>query len=189
MGLQDRDYMHNRGRRPASRSTLVSRFERFAQNTNMVWIAVFWLVLMGLLYVVISHYTNQRKTVIEANGVLTIKKDRDGHFYAPGAINGQAVMFLVDTGATLISISDDLARMAQLPIGEPTQFNTAGGTRIGTIVSGVTVQVGSFQANNMRVGTGLDMSDKKHALLGQNFLSKFTTQTNGDTLTLTPLPR
>jgi aspartyl protease family protein len=189
MGLQDRDYMHNRSRSSVSRSTLGSRFERFAQTTNLAWIAVFWLGIMGLLFVVMTHYTNQRKTVIEANGVMTIKKDRDGHFYAPGAINGQQVMFLVDTGATLISISDDLARLARLPAGEPTQFSTAGGMRTGTIVSGITVQVGSFQANNMRVSTGLDLNDKKQALLGQNFLSKFTTQTQGDTLTLTPLTR
>jgi aspartyl protease family protein len=180
--------MRNRVPQANSPASLLSRFERFTQKTNMVWIAVFWLVVMGLLFVVMTHYTNQRNTVIEANGVMTIKKDRDGHFYAPGAINGQAVIFLVDTGATLISISDDVARLARLPAGEAAQFNTAGGTRTGTIVSGVTVQVGSFRASNMRVGTGLEMSDTKKALLGQNFLSKFHTQIEGNTLTLKPLP-
>jgi aspartyl protease family protein len=167
----------------------LTRFERFTQKTSMIWIAVFWLVLMGLLFIVLTHYTNQRKTVVEANGVMTIKKDRDGHFYAPGAINGQAVIFLVDTGATLTSISDDMARLARLPAGESSKFNTAAGTRTGTIVSGVTVQVGSFRASNMRVGTGLNMSDSKQALLGQNFLSKFKTGIEGDTLTLMPLNR
>lgn len=155
----------------------------------MGWIAVFWLALMGLLFVTMTHYSNQRKSVVEANGVMVIKKDRDGHFYAPGSINGQAVMFVVDTGATLTSISDDLARLARLPTGEPAQFNTAGGTRTGTIVSGVTVRVGVFQASNMRVGTGLAMRDAQQALLGQNFLSKFKTGIEGDTLTLTPLDR
>lgn len=173
----------------ANQDTFLSRFERFTQKTSMVWIAVFWIGLMGLLFVVLTHYTNQRKTVIEANGVMTISKDRDGHFYALGSINGQTVMFMLDTGATLTSISDDLARMASLPAGEPAQFNTAGGTRTGTIVSGVTIQVGSFRASNMRVGTGLSISNSKQALLGQNFLSKFNTRMEGDTLTLTPLQR
>jgi aspartyl protease family protein len=187
MSLQDRDCMRNRGQQTIGRPTLSSRFERITQKTSMVWIAVFWLGLMGLLFAVMTNYTNQRKTVIEARGVMTIKKNRDGHFYAPGAINGQAVIFLVDTGATLISISDDFARKARLPAGEPAQFNTTGGTRAGTIVSAGTVQADSFQASNMRVSTGLDVSDSKHASVGQNFLSKFSTQTEGDTFTLSPL--
>jgi aspartyl protease family protein len=181
--------LRDKTRRRVQTDSLRGRFERFAQKTSMVWIAVFWLGLMGVLFIAMTHYTNQRKTIVEANGVMTIKKDPDGHFYAPGALNGQAVIFLVDTGATLISITDDVARLARLPAGEPAQFQTAGGTRAGTIVSGITVQVGSFRVSNMRVGTGLEMSDTKKALLGQNFLSKFHTQIEGNTLTLKPLPR
>lgn len=164
-----------------------SRFDRFTQKTSMLWIGVFWLAVMGVLYFAMSHYSNQRQTVVTSSGVLTIQKDRDGHFYIPGTINGQDVMFVVDTGATIISVSDEVARLAKLPEGEPAQFNTAAGSRQGTIVSGVTVQVGSFSASNMRVSTGLQMGDGKEALLGQNFLSKFKMSVSGSQLTLSPL--
>ncbi len=167
--------------------SFLSRFEQFAQKTSMLWIAVFWLALMGVLYLAMTHYTNQRQTVVTSNGALIITKDRDGHFYVPGTINGHSVMFVVDTGATLISISDEAARLANLPQGEPAQFHTAGGSRTGTIVSGVTVQVGSLTATNMRVGTGLQMGNGKEALLGQNFLSKFKLWIEGNQLFLTPL--
>jgi aspartyl protease family protein len=184
MGSEDRDYWRKNPSESSHSDSFFTRFDRFTQKTSMVWIAVFWLLVMGALYLAMTHYSNQRRSVVIANGELTVAKDRDGHFYIPSSIQGQPVMFLVDTGATLTSVSNDIAQLAKLPPGEPAQFNTAGGTRTGTIVSGVTLQVGPFTVSNMRVGTGLDMSDTKNALLGQNFLSKFNTQINNDTLTL-----
>ncbi len=38
-------------------------------------------------------------------GAAQITKDRDGHFWAQGAVDGKAVRFLVDTGATAVSLS------------------------------------------------------------------------------------
>jgi aspartyl protease family protein len=166
------------------------RFEQFTQKASLVWIGVFWLVVMGVLYAGMTHYSSQRQAVVTTNGVMTIKKDRDGHFYIPGAVNGHGVMFVVDTGATLISVSSETARLANLPPGEPAQFNTAAGTRSGTIVSGVTVQVGSISVTNMRVGTGLQMgNDPKSdvALLGQNFLNKFKIWIENNEMILSPL--
>ena len=194
MGSDDRDNLrietaHATAAHATAPNSLGARWDRFTQKTSMLWIGVFWLTVMGVLYLAMSHYSSQRKTVVTANGVMTIKKDRDGHFYAPGTVNGQAVMFLIDTGATLTSISDDVARTAKLPQGEPAQFNTAGGMRAGTIVSGITLQVGSFTASNMRVSTGLSLGNSEEALLGQNFLSKFKTAIEDDTLTLMPLER
>jgi aspartyl protease family protein len=185
MGSEDRDYWHKE--KSKNTGSFLARFEAFTQKTSMLWIGVFWLTVMGVLYLAMSHYSSQRQTVVTSNGVLTIQKDRDGHFYIPGSINGQDVMFVVDTGATIISVSDEVARLAKLPEGEPAQFNTAAGSRQGTIVSGVTVQVGSFSASNMRVSTGLQMGDGKEALLGQNFLSKFKMSVDGNQLTLAPL--
>jgi aspartyl protease family protein len=38
-------------------------------------------------------------------GSAQITKDRDGHFWAQAAVDGKAVRFLVDTGATAVSLS------------------------------------------------------------------------------------
>jgi len=38
-------------------------------------------------------------------GAAQLTKDRDGHFWAQGNVDGKAVRFLVDTGATAVSLS------------------------------------------------------------------------------------
>jgi aspartyl protease family protein len=163
----------------------IFNFQRLIQQLSLGWILAFWLVVVGAVYLGMNHYMNKRNPIVSANGALTIKKDRDGHFRIPGAINGQPVNFLVDTGATIVSISDEIAHLSKLADGEPAQFQTAAGSRSGFIVSGVTVRAGPLSVSNIRVGTGLKMSATNEALLGQNFLSKFKMSMSKDSLTLT----
>ena len=89
-----------------------------------------------------------------------------------GFINDQPAMFLVDTGATYISVSDEFARRANLQGGSLVKFHTANGARTGHLVQGVTVIVGSFSvaAATVAVGTAGQGSED---LLGQSFLRNF----------------
>ncbi len=87
----------------------------------------FWLVIMGLLYVAMNHYLKPKPVIVSAAGDLVIRRARDGHFYAAGSINGRPVNFLVDTGATLVTVSEKFAREAGLSSGIPTVFRTANG--------------------------------------------------------------
>jgi aspartyl protease family protein len=196
MGTEDKDWwrkaqMTRKQRALVSEKSTPSapyifNFQRLTQQLSLGWILVFWLVVMGFVYLGMNHYMNNRNPIVFANGALTIKKERDGHFRIPGAINGQPVIFLIDTGATIVSISDETAHLSKLASGEPAQFETAAGSRSGFIVSGVTVQAGPLSVSNIRVGTGLKMSATNEALLGQNFLSKFKMSMSKDSLTLTP---
>ena len=70
------------------------------------WIVVFWMVVMGLLYVAMNHYLKPKPLVVSASGDLIIARARDGHFYARGEVNGRPVNFLVDTGASMVTVSD-----------------------------------------------------------------------------------
>ena len=45
-----------------------------------------------------------------ASGPATIAKSADGHYWADGQVNGAAVRFLVDTGATAVALTPDDAR-------------------------------------------------------------------------------
>lgn len=45
---------------------------------------------------------------------LHIRMDPDGHFWARGEINGTPARFLIDSGATITALSDDVAREAGL---------------------------------------------------------------------------
>ena len=59
----------------------------------------------------------------------TLSADSRGHFYGNGSINGQSMRFLVDTGATMVSMGASEARRAGLnpANGVPVQVQTANG--------------------------------------------------------------
>ena len=136
-------------------------------------IVVFWMVVMGGLYLAMTHYLKPKSVTVSATGELTIPRDRDGHFYARGSINDQPVTFLVDTGASLVTVSEALAGSAGLGRGVPTVFLTANGTLNGRIVTDVAVTVGPLTVSGIRVGVGLVGDAQEKALLGQSFLARF----------------
>jgi len=99
-------------------------------------ILAFWLAVMAGLYVVMDRVRQPRAAVVAADGALIIARGNDGHFRVPGSINGQPVVFMVDTGASLIAVTDALAQRAGLTGGETTQFRTANGVRQGAHCGG-----------------------------------------------------
>ena len=108
---------------------------------------------------------------------MTIPIDQDGHFRLRGFINNQPAMFLVDTGATYISVSEDFARRANLQGGSPVKIKTANGARPGRLIDGVTVVVGSFSVAAAIVAVGT-AGQGDEVLLGQSFLRNFDVTMN-----------
>ena len=148
--------------------------------------AIFWMVVLGVMYVAMDRYLQPSASVITSDGGLQLQRHRDGHFYVDGSINGQPVLFMVDTGATSISVTDALAQRAGLEGGEVVQFRTANGVRMGRLVRAQSVTVGPLQARNLTVGTGYTGTSEQDALLGQNFLRQFDVLMRGDVMELRP---
>ena len=74
--------------------------------------AVIWLSLGAFVFLALNAAVSPkvaRPIVTEGNEAVTIERSRDQHFYVEGAINGHPVTFLVDTGASLVSVSNELA--------------------------------------------------------------------------------
>ena len=157
---------------------------RQPRQTGLIPMMIFWFAVMGLLYVLMTHYLKPKQAQVLANGDLVIPRARDGHFYAPGTVNGQAVTFMVDTGASLVSVSEPLAQAASIRGGVTTLFHTANGTHPGRVVDGVRVTVGPVSVSSVKVGVGLRMGDDQQALLGQSFLSKFDLSMNQSQMVL-----
>ncbi len=149
-------------------------------------IVAFWTVIMGVLYVLMTHYLKPKPVTITAQGELVIPKSRDGHFYAAGTVNGRNVMFMVDTGASTVTISEKFARNAGVADGLPTTFHTANGDVQGRTVADVPVSLGPIKVSGVRVGVGLLGGDEDDALLGQSFLSKFDITMSKEQMTLRP---
>jgi aspartyl protease family protein len=149
--------------------------------------ALFWLTALAALYWGMDRYLAPSATVVVSDGSLQIPRQRDGHFYVDGSINGQAVRFMVDTGASAIAVTDVLAMRAGLEGGEVARFSTANGTRTGRLVRAQSITVGPLHARNLTVGTGYTGRHPEDALLGQNFLRQFDVRMRGDVLELRPL--
>lgn len=93
-----------------------------------------WVVLIGLLTLLFQQRMeqadnpNQQLEPLGSKGQgLVLRRNRAGHYVAPGEINGRPVSFLVDTGATEIAIPERVARRLGLPKGATTQTITANG--------------------------------------------------------------
>lgn len=136
-------------------------------------IIAFWLVVMGIVWLALDHYMKPKPAIVTASGDLQIPRHRDGHFYVDGTVNGRPIRFLVDTGASMVFVSEAFARDAGLPQGLPTQFHTANGTIRGNTVRDVRVSAGPLAISATAVGVGLVGPDQEVGLLGQGFLSRF----------------
>ncbi|HYW58284.1 MAG TPA: TIGR02281 family clan AA aspartic protease [Polaromonas sp.] len=147
-------------------------------------ILLFWLVVMGLLYAAMRHTLKPPSQVVSVSGDLVIPRARDGHFYAQGQVHGKPITFLIDTGASLVVVSEEFAKDAGMAAGRPTTFNTANGELKGRIVPDITVSVGPASVSGARVGVGLVGPDPERGLLGQSFLSRFEILLSGDSMVL-----
>lgn len=143
-------------------------------------ITAFWLLLLGLLFLGFDHMEKRRTAGYQAHegsgGELVIPRESDGHFYVAGRVNGQPVSFLVDTGATTVTVSEAFAQRAGLKGGQPVTFQTANGTLPGRLLRQVPVQAGHLALPGVTVAVGMVGKPPEVALLGQNFLSRYDIQ-------------
>lgn len=201
MGVEDRDWWKDAQRkRDGTDAPRPTRFGRAVDpapappgdeggiSPGLKWgplaIVVFWLVIMGVVYGGIKMVMKPREITVSMTGEMTIPRSRDGHFYAPGSIGGQPVVFLVDTGASYVTVSEAFASHAGISGGTPTRLHTANGVIGGRIVDGVPVSLGPAAISGVKVAVGLNGIDRDKALLGQSFLSKFQITLTRDEMVL-----
>ena len=107
-----------------------------------------------------------------------------GHFVTDGAINGQAVRFLVDTGATYVSMGAADAERLGLDYrkGQRGVSNTANGQIAVYRVSLASVRVGDVNIYN--VDALVSRMPMDYVLLGNSFLTRFQMKRENETMTL-----
>jgi aspartyl protease family protein len=117
-----------------------------------------------------------------ASAVLTA--DARGHFLTTGNINGKTVRFLVDTGASMVSMGAGDARRIGIDAskGQMGQAQTANGVTQVSLVKLDTVRIGDIVLNN--VDATVHQQDMPIVLLGMSFLNRMDVQQNGETMTL-----
>ncbi len=130
------------------------------------------------------HYRSGEASAA-GGGKVQVAADPRGHFYIDGAVNRVPVRFLVDTGATMVSLPQrDAERLGiDYRSGRRGTSNTANGTATVYLVRVDTVRIGGIELHGVDTlvheGPGLEQ-----ALLGMSFLNRVNMQREGATMTL-----
>lgn len=113
---------------------------------------------------------------------ITLKRSNNGHYLATGTINNSSIEFLVDTGATSVSIPADFANKIGLVRGTKIPIITANGigsafeTRINSL------RIGDLEIRNATAHINPGLSHE--VLLGMSVLKHYELVQRGDTLVI-----
>jgi aspartyl protease family protein len=136
-----------------------------------VWLLAGLLLFLGVQWWM--HRAAQARFTAGAE-VIEIRRGPDGHYHWPGRINGRAVDFLIDTGATGTAIPASLARELQLEAIGSVQSSTAGGLVTGQVVRADIELRGGLSAQRLRVVALPGLND--NPLLGMDMLGRLQWQ-------------
>ena len=115
---------------------------------------------------------------------IVLHASSNGHFRTPGQINGRTVNFMVDTGASVVSMGAAEADTIGLAYknGERVMVNTANGQSIGWKVQLNSVRLGSVDIYN--VEALVTPAPMTYVLLGNSYLTRFQMTRTNDQLVL-----
>ena len=155
-----------------------------------------WIAIFGGVFVLFAFRTEfsdfGQRLRAEATGApimvgetVRIPISDDGHFWVAAKLNGQDVRFMVDSGASVTTVSRDVAEAAGMTIGSRRGVvSTANGRVLVTKSRADQLQVGSIERTDFSVD--INEADDVN-LLGMNFLSSLDSwRVEGNYLVLQP---
>ena len=165
--------------------------DKEASKIGQIMIYLAWMLLLIILTMGFNHYLeqqnnpNQDVSVDFNKGIaeVKLKQNRYGHYFANGQINNQPVTFLLDTGATLISIPEAIAQRLDLEKGLSSQSRTANGTITVYETRLNTVSIGAIALHNIRATINPYM-ESNEILLGMSFMKHLEISQKDNELTL-----
>lgn len=158
-------------------SSLIGMRLKIGQAIKMLlaWVAIF--AVGFILFSFRSEFSSigQRLraeatgTPIEQGGAVRIPVGEDGHYWAWAKLNGEDVRFMVDSGASVTTVSRKAAEAAGMAIGsERILVSTANGRAWMVKARADSLEIGSIRREQFRV----DINEQDDInLLGMNFLA------------------
>jgi aspartyl protease family protein len=155
------------------------------------FIIAMWIALMIMVFFLFNNLLerdyNPNQQVLMQNmdkqRVVVLKRNRYGHYVTQGKINNHSVTFMLDTGASDISIPDKIAKKLKLSYGQERQYQTANGTITAYLTTLESVSIGNIKLQNVRASINPKM-DHDEILMGMSFLKYIEFTQRGDTLIL-----
>ena len=129
-------------------------------------------------------YVAQAPVAGSETAILTA--DSMGHYNTMGAINGRSAQFMVDTGASMVWLSADLANRLGIPWQRGRMFtaSTAGGDKTAYAIVLENVRIGNITLDKVDAGVADGAGTGETVLLGMTFLSRLTMLRDGSRLVL-----
>lgn len=153
----------------------------------------FGLGVMTLLFdSLLSNRNNPNRTPSSqtgSDGSVTVQllRNPQGYYLVSGLINGAGANFLLDTGATDVVMSEQLAQQAMLERGYPIRAMTANGEVIVYSAIVDALEIGGIVLNEVRASINPAMRGNT-VLLGMSALQHIEFTQRGDSLTLRYIP-
>lgn len=169
----------------------MNTYRRTQLGSAKLFTIVFWLLLMGSMTLFFNGFIekqqNPNRHLVEMEAGLgtdvVLLRNQAGHYVAPGFINGHEVTFLLDTGATNISVPGEVARKAGLKQGRQAMVMTANGVVPVYATQLDTVQLGAIKLQHISAHINPHMTDDI-VLLGMSFMKHLDMTQRDGTLTL-----
>lgn len=163
-------------------SSLVARRMPIGQVAKMVlsWVAIFGVLLLAVTWATRSGFSLGDladdlglSDQLVAGGTVVVPMAPDGHFWTTVSIGGVERRMLIDSGATVTSISITTAEAAGIdPNADKfgTIIATANGPTIVRRATAPMVTLGSIKAQKLDIQIGRNFDDAE--VVGMNFLSR-----------------
>jgi aspartyl protease family protein len=166
------------------------------RRLGLVMIVAMWIVVLSLLVwffqSLTGYWSNPNRELalsVGAEGAreLALRRNRWGHYIASGTINGEPVVFMLDTGASDVSVPAGLAERLGLQRGRAMRYQTANGPVRAYVTTLDEVDLGGIRRRRVRASINPGMRGEE-VLLGMSFLKHLEFTQRGDILTLRQLP-
>jgi len=177
-------------------SALMTRRLPLGQSVKMV---LAWLLIFGAAFVAFALKDDfmalgsramaevRGDNVVETRGQqIRIRRSEDGHFWINGEVNGRPVRFLVDSGATVTTMSRATASAVGIEPegGFGVMVDTANGSTVQDRGQAGRIRVGPIERRALAVHISRDDRDGIN-VIGMNFLSSLSAWgVEGNTLML-----
>lgn len=150
-----------------------------------------WMILLGLLTLFFGNWEKDQynpnrdinSTRTSSSTTVTLERNAYHHYVTSGKVNGQDVMFMLDTGATSVAIPPALAQQLNLTRGRAYTVKTANGNSTAYTTQIDTLELGAISLHNVRAAIASGMQGHE-ILLGMSALKQLEFNQRGNILTL-----
>lgn len=154
-----------------------------------------WVAALALVFSLFNGWfernenPNQALANVGEGGLAAVRlrQNRQGHYVAQGQINDEPVLFLLDTGATQVSVPGEVAERLGLRPGRQGLAKTAAGVVTTYSTTLDSVDLGPIRLRNVRAHINPHMPGEQ-ILLGMSFLRHLDFEQTGRQLTLRQRP-